>query len=59
MLACTCTGADCAATFLPMLQEAKHMRKFRVSARVGREMGSAIAEVIKANFPGKKKKAKK
>ncbi|MEW5298518.1 MAG: hypothetical protein WDW36_001632 [Sanguina aurantia] len=52
-------GAVCAAIFLPMLREAKHMRKFRVSARVGREVGAAITQALKANHPVKQTTGKK
>eukprot|EP00955_Chlamydomonas_euryale_P077904 363049-Chlamydomonas_euryale.AAC.28 len=51
-----------AAAFIPFLAQAKHMRKFRITARgTSRAVGGAIGVILKDNHPKKKgtKKAKK
>jgi hypothetical protein len=53
------TGDAGAHIFIHMLSKAKHMRKFRITARgISKMVGGTIGEILKSNNPPKKKVAK-
>jgi hypothetical protein len=61
---CPCiTGDEGAAVFVPLLQSATHIRKFRITARGMTRTGGGgqVAEAMRAKYPKKKvvKKKKK
>ncbi len=48
-----------AKALLPFLREQKHIRKFRMTPRLGRDIMAAVQEAVRANLPKRKKVVRK